>query len=343
MTKEDKELLIDERINREIDSEWLKKMIKQIYYLEKRKHLSSGQVDEIVRGLYFDLLKDEQDNKAYSDLQKVEIVKNKIVEYIKLYERKVNKRELIINKYKQRVIALSTLLSLLIAIPTAMITKSKRDNREVLYKTKSIECSFDANGENGYQYEQNIYTYHTGYQPMNPLVDMVKIIDDEAWKIEGIEARKKVKTYSLFNVNYDEIANSGNIDKYLVGIIPTEEVKYVYQNMLKDEAKEQGRVYHIVREIQDLTDQIVVQHKSSDMVKTVIVLLAELLLLSYIIDCNEALMSQEIMGLIGQIMANRNLCKEEKKILEELRNKYQQISYLALTVREEDKKRIRAK
>ena len=332
---------IGDNIRCEFDDKWLADIIRRTYYLKRKGNLSDQQIDKIIGELYFDIAKEEKDRHIDGDYEKVAFIKEKIHEYIDMYEIDITKRKYKVSKYKQRLVALTTFLTLLMAIPTGMIIKNRRNNREVWYKTKSSEYSFNIvdNGDGSYEYKKNVYTYHTDYKPANACEKVVKIIDDGAWKIDGKEASKTIRTYSLFDVNYSDIVASGDIDKYIKGVIPSEEVKWVYQNKLKDQEKNQARIYRIVEEIQDLSDGIIVQNKGGDTVKILIVLLVELLLITYVIEYNDGFVSEEIMGLIGQIVASNKVNQEEEKILEELYEKYKQMNYLAGSIKNENKKR----
>ena len=335
MTNNDKYL----RINKEINYEWLKKVIKKLNKLEllngidDGKKLTNEEIDEMIRTLYYDLIKETNQKGSDLEIADIELIKNQLAEYISILDNDVTKKRIPLKEYKQKLVAYVSFLALLITIPSGMIIKSKKDSKETLYKTKSEACSFYKEyQENGsYIYKQNIYTFHDDYKPENESEDMVKIVEYSPWDVYKKQASQEIKTYNLFDVKYADIINSGDLDKYIMSIIPNEEVRYEYKNRINyDELKNEETVYKVVREIQDLSDKITVDSGNKDIFKIAIVFITELLLLGYVIEYNNTLVTKQILYLIYEVTKYNKLTKEEEKLINELTDKFKSLNSLEL-------------
>ena len=263
----------------------------------------------------------------------IEIIKDKLADYMSILDKDIAKKKKTLKERRQKLVSYISFLALLITIPSGMIIKSKKDSKETLYKTKSEACSFykEYHEDGSYLYRQNIFTFHEGYKPENECEDMVKLIEYSPWEVYKKQASQEIKTYSLFDVNYEDIIKSGDLDKYIMSVIPNEEVKFEYKNKIKyDELNNQETIYKVVREIQDLNDKIITENENKDIFKIAIVFITELLLLGYVIEYNNTLVTKKIIYLLSEVLKYNKLTKEEEKLINELSNKFKNLNSLEL-------------
>lgn len=240
---------------------------------------------------------------------KLNILKNNMTNSLTKLKT-INKR---IKNIKTKIIAYISVLTLLLTLINYTLVKLKNNSKEIKYQTyKETYSTVDSS-----------INYKHEYLPYQE-DDYLTIRKCEPWVIEGNECLRKVVTYNISGLVFENIINN-NIENILTHFEGTTTHEYKYEKELTKKDKYDGRIYEVIRTTQNKEKSIEVSKDFVEIFPLIISLLSELMLYMIILDINDGSLIASILFEIDKLIQNKYSSKDEIKLLREYVKQFENI------------------
>ncbi len=215
-------------------------------------------------------------------------------EIIKIYKQRIDKK-------RTEIISALTAMSLFITSTSYIISKDRLDSKERYYKTEKYTY-------NDYYRTVN---HHYEYNKESDSLHYVVIRKVTPWIIDGVEARRKITTYKIKNIDFDTLIYKGNYKKVIDNLDFEVTNEYKYKNELRDYDRYEESYYEVIDATQNKDEYIEKTRFVS--IDTILMLLSEIVIYLFILKINEGPLYETIITDIKDINEYKDKIKKLKK------------------------------
>jgi len=218
-----------------------------------------------------------------------------------------------IKEIKTRIVTYISILSLLLTLTSYTLIKFKNSPREKLYQTyKQTYTTVDDTIE-----------YSSEYLPLET-GEYITIRECNPWIIEGFECKRKIITYNISNIAFENIINY-DIDTFLKNYQGTSSNEYQYEKDLTTKDEYEDKIYEVIKTTQNKEVFIDAEREPKELFTLLMSLLSQVLLYITIIEINDGSLLESILIEINELIKNKQLSKDQVKLLKKYAKEFEKI------------------